>query len=94
MKSSLAIAALFLILTASARAASVDMNTRTCQDWLDSDEDEQEQTIAWLRGYLSAKSGSSLYDFGGARVDATALKRYCQGHLTIGVISAAGQWGH
>ncbi len=70
------------------------MNARTCQDWLDADDDEQEQTIAWLRGYLSGKSGTSLYDFVGARVDATALKRYCQGHLTIGVISAAGQWGH
>jgi HdeA/HdeB family len=94
MRSSLAIAALFLVVAAPARAASVDMNARTCQDWLDSDDDEQEQTIAWLRGYLSAKSGSSLYDFRGARVDASALKRYCQGHLTVGVISAAAQWPH
>jgi opacity protein-like surface antigen len=94
MKSPLAMAAVFLALAGPAHAASVDMNTRTCQDWLDSDEDEQEQTIAWLRGYLSAKSGSSLYDFGGSRVDTTALKRYCQTHLTVGVISAAGQWGH
>jgi hypothetical protein len=94
MKFSLAIAALFLALVAPAHSAPVDMNTRTCQDWLDSDEDEQEQTIAWLRGYLSAKSGSSLYDFGGSRVDTTALKRFCQGHLSVGVISAAAQWGH
>jgi hypothetical protein len=94
MKSSLAIAALFLILAAPARAASVDMNSRTCQDWLDSDDDEQEQTIAWLRGYLSGKSGASLYDFAGSRTDATALKRYCQNHLTVGVISAASQWKH
>jgi hypothetical protein len=94
MKSLLAIAALFLILAAPTRAASVDMNSRTCQDWLDADDDEQEQTIAWLRGYFSGKSGSSLYDFGGVRGDATALKRYCQNHLTVGVISAASQWKH
>jgi hypothetical protein len=94
MKTSLAIVALILALAAPSRAASVDMNERTCQDWLDGDDDEQEQTLAWLRGYLSAKSGSSLYDFAGSRADATALKRYCQNHLTVGVISAAGQWKH
>ena len=94
MKTSLAIVALILALAAPSRAASVDMNERTCQDWLDADDDEQEQTLAWLRGYLSGKSGSSLYDFAGSRVDEAALKRYCQNHLTVGVISAAGQWKH
>jgi HdeA/HdeB family len=82
-----------LAFVAPVRAASFDMGTRTCQEWLDSDEDEQEQTIAWLRGFLSAKSGSSLYDFASVRRDASALKRYCQGHLEIGVVSAAGQMG-
>jgi hypothetical protein len=56
-------------LAAPARAAPVDMNTWTCQDWLDADEDEQEQAIGWLRGYLSSKSGASLFDFATVRSD-------------------------
>ena len=30
------------VLSSPARAAPVDMNTQTCQDWLDSDDDEQQ----------------------------------------------------
>jgi len=78
---------------APARAAPFDMSIRTCQDWLDTDDDEQDQTIAWLRGYLSAKSGSTLYDVAATRIDGAALKRFCQGHPTVGIISAASQWG-
>lgn len=82
------------VLSAPARAAPVDMSTQTCQDWLNSDDDEQEQAVAWLRGYLSSKSGSNLYDFAAPLTDGTTLKRYCQNHLTDGVISAAGKWRH
>ncbi len=92
---SLALVALALIaLAAPVRAAPFDMNSRTCQDWLDDDEDEQEQTVAWLRGYLSAKSGTGMFDFAAVRVDVTTLKRYCQRHLDVSVISAAAQLGH
>ena len=92
MKSWLLAVCLFAALGFRACAAPVDMNTLACQDWLDAGEEEQDQMVAWLRGYQSGRSTSALYDSATARADATALKRYCQSHLTVGVISAAGQW--
>ena len=49
--------------------------------------------VAWLRGYLAGRSSFTLYDTAHGRADAQLLKRYCQGHLAIGVVSAAGQLG-
>ena len=92
MKACLLTLALFAALGSPARAAPQDMSTLICQDWLDAGEEEQDQMIAWLRGYQSGRSTSTLYDSARARADATTLKRYCQSHLTVGVISAAGQW--
>ena len=83
-----------VLIAAPARAAPVDMSTLTCQDWLDADEDEQDQMVAWLHGYLAAKSSATLYDAAGARVDATALRGLCQGHADMGLITAAGRWKH
>ena len=83
-----------VLLAAPARAASVDMSTQTCQDWLDAGEDEQDMMVAWLRGYLAGKSTATLYNTSGARMDATALRGYCQGHSDAGLISAASQWKH
>jgi hypothetical protein len=77
----------------SARAAALDMSTQTCQDWLDADDDAQDRMVAWLRGYLSGRSGVTLYNEDG-RGDAATLKVYCQRHPTIGVVSAAAQWKH
>jgi hypothetical protein len=94
MKICLLMLCLFAALGGRAVAAPVDMNTWACQDWLDAGEEEQDLTVAWLRGYQSGRATSSLYDPASARADATALKRFCQAHLTVGVISAAGQWKH
>ena len=74
-------------------AAPADMNTTTCQDWLDAGEDEQEQMAAWLRGYVAARGTGALFDVARVRADALVLKRFCQSHVTAGLISAAGQWG-
>lgn len=74
-----------------ARAASLDMATSSCQDWIDNTDDEQDQVVAWLRGYLAGRSSASLYNPEAARSDRTSLKIYCQQHLTTGVISAASQ---
>jgi acid stress chaperone HdeB len=82
-----------LLAASPARAASLDMSTQTCQDWLDADDDVQEQMTAWLHGYVSGHSASTLYDVDG-RADAAILKGYCQSHPTTGVISAAAQWRH
>ena len=94
MKSWLLAVCLLAALGPRACAAPVDMNTLACQDWLDAGEEEQDQMVAWLRGYQSGRSTSSLYDPANARADATALKRFCQTHLSAGVVSAAGQWKH
>jgi hypothetical protein len=84
----------FALLAASgARAASLDMSTQTCQDLLDADDDVQDRMVAWLRGYVSSHSGSTLYDVDG-RADSAKLRAYCQSHSTIGVLSAAEQWKH
>ena len=82
-----------LALAAPARAAPQDMNTQTCQDWLDAGEDEQEQMVAWLRGYTAGRSTGALFDVTRIRADATALKRFCQSHTAVGLVSAAAQWG-
>jgi hypothetical protein len=89
--------ALFLLMSAAlaphAAAAPLDMNTQTCQDWLDSGEDEQEQMVAWLRGYVAGRSTGAMFDSSRVRADALILKRFCQGHLTVGLVSAAAAWG-
>jgi hypothetical protein len=82
-----------LLAASAARAAAVDMSTQTCQDLIDADDDQQDQMIAWLHGYVSGHSGSTLYDLD-ARADAAKLRVYCQNHLTVGVLSAAEQWKH
>lgn len=89
---------LFLLLTISAfatgaRAAPQDMNIQTCQDWLDAGEDEQEQMVAWLRGYVAGRSTGALFDSSRVRADALILKRFCQTHTTVGLVSAASTWG-
>jgi hypothetical protein len=76
-----------------ARAAAIEMSTQTCRDWLDAEQDVQDQMVAWLRGYLAGRSTSTIYDAGRSRADAQSLRGFCQGHLDIGVISAASQWG-
>ena len=86
---------LALVLAAlPARAAPADMNTTTCQDWLDAGEDEQEQMIAWLRGYMAGRGTGALFDVAHVRADAASLKRFCQGHVSAGLVSAAGQFSH
>ena len=90
----LALILLALLCAVSARAAPIDMNTQTCQDWLDADDDQQDQMVAWLRGYLSGRSSTAMFDLAAGRATALALKGYCQGHLTIGLVSAAGQLKH
>ena len=88
---------IFIVLLAlaavPARAAGTDMSTQTCRDWLDADEDTQEQMVAWLRGYLAGRSSFTVYDTTHGRADAQLLRGYCQGHLDIGVVSAASQLG-
>ena len=68
------------------------MGTQSCQDWLDADDDQQDEMVAWLRGYLAGRATATTYNIGGARVDMAQLKAYCQSHKTDSVISAAGQW--
>jgi uncharacterized protein YdaL len=89
------IALIFLLSAAvatSARAAPQDMNTQTCQDWLDAGEDEQEQMVTWLRGYVAGRSTGAMFDLSRVRADATSLKRFCQSHTTAGLVSAAAAW--
>jgi len=84
----------FLVLLAlglPAKAAEIDMNIQTCQDWLDAGEDEQDLMTAWLRGYVAGRASSGLYDLSATRADSARLKGYCQHHLTNGLLSAAGQ---
>jgi hypothetical protein len=78
-------------LAVSARAAEIDMNTQTCQDWIDAGEDEQDLMTAWLRGYVAGRASSGLYDLSATRADSARLKAYCQRRLTTGLLSAAGE---
>ena len=77
-----------------ARAAPVDMATLTCQDWIDASDDEQDQMVAWLRGYLAGRSSATLYDAAAARADHGMLMVACRRNPTIGVISALSQVKH
>ena len=80
-----------LALAPCAQAAELDMNTQTCQDWLDATEDEQDLMSAWLRGYTSGRTSSGLYDVNGSRNDSTRLRSYCQKHPGNGLLTASGQ---
>jgi acid stress chaperone HdeB len=81
-------AALLSLAALPARAGPVDMATLTCQDWIDSSDDEQDQMIAWLRGYLAGRSSATLYDTGASRLDHDRLMVACRRNPSIGVISA------
>jgi hypothetical protein len=81
-----------LAVLAPARAAALDMATQTCQDWLDSDDDQQDEMTAWLRGFIAGRATSTLYEPRAARSDIALLKVYCQSHKEDGLISAASQW--
>ena len=94
MKFTLICAGALALAGVAARAGPADMSTQTCSDWLDAGEDEQDQMTAWLRGYVAGRSGASLLDLAGLRADTLTLKRYCQGHATTGLVSAASQWRH
>jgi hypothetical protein len=94
MKLATTIALVCLTLAAPARAAPVDMSTQTCEDWLDATEEEQDQMVAWLHGFIAGRSTSTMYNLASGRADATSLKLYCQGHKTVGLTSAASQWKH
>jgi uncharacterized protein YdaL len=89
--------ALLLLISAAlappARAASQDMNTQTCQDWLDAGEDEQEQMVAWLRGYVAGRSTGAMFDLSRVRADAAGLKQFCQSHPGAGLVSSTTAWG-
>jgi acid stress chaperone HdeB len=89
-----AMAALLSLTLVPARAAPVDMATLTCEDWIDASDDEQDQMIAWLRGYLAGRSSVTLYDARSARGDRDALMVACRRNPTIGVISAMSQSLH
>ena len=85
-------AVLLLACLAATPAAALDMGTQTCQDWLDSDDDQQDVMAAWLRGYIAGRSTATLYNLAGARADVAALKVYCRSHKSDSIISAASQW--
>jgi hypothetical protein len=88
-----ALALLILLIARAAPAAPIDMGTLTCQDWLDTDDDQQDRMVGWLHGYLAGRSGATTYDVDG-RADTAILKGYCHGHPTTGVINGALQWRH
>lgn len=92
MKRIALICGLLVAFASLGKAVPIDMNTQTCQDWLDAGEDEQEQMAAWLRGYNAGRSTGAVFDVARIRADTGALKRYCQNHLTTGLVSAASVW--
>ncbi len=85
------LAALLALVALPARAVPIDMATLTCQDWIDASDDEQDQMIAWLRGYLAGRSTTTLYDTTAARGDRDRLMVACRRAPTLGVISVMSQ---
>jgi hypothetical protein len=73
--------------------ATADMATMSCQDWMDASDDEQDQMVAWLRGYLASRSSATVFDYSdtAARVARGALMVACRRDPTIGVISAGSK---
>jgi hypothetical protein len=47
--------------------------------------------VAFLHGVVAGRAAGAMFDLGRVRADAAVLKRYCQSHQTIGLVSAAGQ---
>ena len=81
---------LLLVAFASPRGGLPDMNTATCQDWLDAGEDEQEQMVAWLRGFVAGRSTGAIFDLSRVRADAVGLKRFCQSHMASALSAPRG----
>jgi acid stress chaperone HdeB len=79
----------------SAGAAAIDLNTESCQDFLNANGAEVETTLAWLDGYYQDTDAPPVIDFDALKTNAAKLKAFCAAHpeTTVGA-AAESLFGH
>ncbi|MGP8233047.1 MAG: HdeA/HdeB family chaperone [Methylovirgula sp.] len=78
-----------------ARASTIDLNTESCQDFLNADQAEVATTLAWLDGYYQDTDAPPVIDFDALKTNAAKLKAFCAAYpeRTVGA-AAESLFGH
>ncbi len=74
---------------ASVHAATLDLATVKCKDFLAGDKEEISYTLAWLDGYYMDEDAAAIIDFEKLKTNATKLTDYCTAHPDVNVGAAA-----
>ena len=75
----------------SARAEKIDFSKVTCEAFADFEEDTMTMFYFWLDGYVSAKSGNTVFDTDGVEADLTELLKRCNANPKTTVLKVLGQ---
>ena len=75
-------------LVASAPAATVDMRSITCGDYLAMPAASANKFSAWMTGWFSYQTNKTYVDFDIHRANVASVRTWCQGHATASVMSA------
>jgi hypothetical protein len=79
----------------SARAGAIDLDTESCQDFLNANGAEVDATLAWLDGYYQDTDAPAVIDLDALKANAAKLKAFCAAHpeRTVGA-AAENLFGH
>jgi acid stress chaperone HdeB len=71
-----------------AGAATLDLSTQTCQQFLASKSDEISVMLTWLDGYYKEEKDPPVIDTDKFVSNAKKLGEYCRANPTVGLITA------
>lgn len=77
-----------LLLAAPAGAEQIDLSTRTCKQFVESDKDEIKVVLTWLDAYYKGENDPAVIDTDKLTANARKLGEYCATNPTIGLITA------
>ena len=78
-----------VVLSATASAQVLDLNTVKCGEWLDSGKDNIGYTMAWIDGYYQDEDADPVIDFDKMKGKAEKLAAYCAINRSLGLGTAA-----
>jgi acid stress chaperone HdeB len=85
---SLALSAVALMSSASARAEVVDMAAITCGELIDMKADDAGTILVWVHGYFGGMADDTKFDFKAFKELSQAIGEYCAKNKKVTLISA------
>jgi len=76
-------------LSLPAAAEVIDLSTRTCQQFQQSDKEEIKIILTWIDGYYKDEKDPPIIDTDKFVENAKKLGQYCTANPTVGLITAA-----